>query len=542
MTEGDKKQILLLAPALLGESLTLQFSKAVPDIDVVLRSDLLKRHPDLIIWSLEHLEFPEITKAELKRLSQRWKQAPILLLLPSVLRIKVNELLDLECEGMLQDPDVNTLKESILTLLSGGRVIKLKEQLDFATLKPKNLFGLRRFLITAGIEQINHDINILENLLNPPPKNLIIRFTIKGRKRELNNAKKLLTWLWGPVKPLIPISQVQSPLYNNYKYEDYPTDIVIPQRDSDAVIQVIVNRLRQSLQGELINTTGKVFAYQGLLPKRKRLLMLALVSELNKLIIKIKELHNEGLDINEAWSSLQVNLRKESIRKISDDYTRLNYQGGIVSVLEQVNDMVQLEDIDDEMPPTDEMLDSLILNKPLNVEGCLIPCDHPKSLIKLEILLTNWLLRTADIVSSELLNVCSDWSTLRLHLLKPELISTRELERLRNELNTQRRIQSLITRPLHLYESKRLLYRINKGNIENLIITEPRDEELKDLGWLQKQVTLLVEARDALSPQIQSIVKYLGDLIVVLLTNVLGRAIGLIGKGIAQGMGRTISR
>jgi len=74
------------------------------------------------------------------------------------------------------------------------------------------------------------------------------------------------------------------------------------------------------------------------------------------------------------------------------------------------------------------------------------------------------------------------------------------------------------------------------------LVSEARDKDLKQLGWWQKQVTLLVEARDALAPQLQAMLKYFGDLMVIVLTNILGRAIGLVGKGIAQGMGRTISR
>jgi len=38
------------------------------------------------------------------------------------------------------------------------------------------------------------------------------------------------------------------------------------------------------------------------------------------------------------------------------------------------------------------------------------------------------------------------------------------------------------------------------------------------------------------------VIQRLGDLAVVLLTQVLGRAIGLVGRGIAQGMGRGLGR
>ena len=100
----------------------------------------------------------------------------------------------------------------------------------------------------------------------------------------------------------------------------------------------------------------------------------------------------------------------------------------------------------------------------------------------------------------------------------------------------------MIHRPIQLYESKRLLYKLRNGHIEQYLITEPRDEELRQLDWWQQQVALLVETRDALAPQLQALVKRLGDLMVVILTQVVGRSIGLIGRGIAQGMGRSLGR
>ena len=69
-------------------------------------------------------------------------------------------------------------------------------------------------------------------------------------------------------------------------------------------------------------------------------------------------------------------------------------------------------------------------------------------------------------------------------------------------------------------------------------LTEPRDRELRQQGWLQQTVTLALEARDAIAPQLQSLVRAVGNLFVLVLTRVVGRAIGLVGRGIAQGMGR----
>ena len=69
-----------------------------------------------------------------------------------------------------------------------------------------------------------------------------------------------------------------------------------------------------------------------------------------------------------------------------------------------------------------------------------------------------------------------------------------------------------------------------------------RPDELKKLDWAQRQIAFTIELRDALAPQVQAIIQHLGDLIVLILTKVVGRSIGLIGRGIAQGMGRNLSK
>ena len=90
---------------------------------------------------------------------------------------------------------------------------------------------------------------------------------------------------------------------------------------------------------------------------------------------------------------------------------------------------------------------------------------------------------------------------------------------------------------------KKCISNLKRNNqIEKIIILEPRDDELKKLDWAQRQIAFIIELRDALAPQVQAIIQYLGDLIVLILTKVVGRSIGLIGRGIAQGMGRNLSK
>ena len=257
---------------------------------------------------------------------------------------------------------------------------------------------------------------------------------------------------------------------------------------------------------------------------------------------KLRKLKPNNLKYKESWINLLPEIKEKALRSLSGSYIRLPFRGELKPVGDQLLLMVDLNNYDDELPEIEQMLDPLLINKPLTVEGQLLPADDPRALIQLEMLISNWLIRSAELISAEVIGACGQWPELRRYLLKPELISTRELERLRNQLNSENRWQNLIQRPIQLYESKRLYYQFSNGLIEYISITEPRDEELRTLGWWQQQVALLVEARDAIAPQLQSLVKKVGDLMVIVLTQIIGRAIGLVGRGIAQGMGRNLGR
>jgi hypothetical protein len=227
---------------------------------------------------------------------------------------------------------------------------------------------------------------------------------------------------------------------------------------------------------------------------------------------------------------------------VAGRYVQLPQGDDLLPVADQLLTQADLSGTDDELPDATGMLTPLLVNQPVLVNGQLLPADDPRALLQLETLVSNWLVRTAELIGAELLDACGSWPELRRYLLRDPLVSTRELERLRNRLNTQMRIADWIERPVQLYESRRTLFQLRQGRIEPMQLTEPRDQELNQLGWWQRQVALLVETRDALAPQVQALVKRLGDLMVVVLTQVVGRAIGLIGRGIAQGMGRSLGR
>ncbi|HJO78558.1 MAG TPA: DUF3685 domain-containing protein, partial [Prochlorococcaceae cyanobacterium Fu_MAG_134] len=200
MADSKSTQILLLAPDLLGESLALQLTNAEPNLEVMLSSDQLNRHPALVIWSLESLEAIGTLQLELKRLQENWQPAPVMLLLPAQLRLNASELLTLDCPGLLQDPDLVTLREAITTLCGGGRVVRLNTAPTSQSTIPQATMGLGQWLLVSGLQQIDNDLRLIEAILNPPPQNELLRLLIEGRQRELHSARNLLFWMWGPLQ------------------------------------------------------------------------------------------------------------------------------------------------------------------------------------------------------------------------------------------------------------------------------------------------------------------------------------------------------
>ena len=283
-------------------------------------------------------------------------------------------------------------------------------------------------------------------------------------------------------------------------------------------------------------------ALDGLCPEHRRDLLMALLIQLDLLITNLRHDQLRGEALQERWLQQQPELRRLSLRSMVGDYVQLPQEGSLLPVAESLLAASDLSGFDPDLPDPLPMLAALVLAQPLLVEGRLLAPDEPQALLHLEILISNWLIRSAEQISAQVLACCSSWPELRRYLLEPELLSTRNLERLRNQLNSQQRWDNLFQRPVQLYESQRLLYRLSGGAIVPLRLIEPRDPELRQLSWSQQVVTLALEARDALAPQLRTALRRLGDLVVVLLTQVIGRAIGLVGRGILQGMGRSVSR
>jgi hypothetical protein len=491
----------------------------------------------LLVWSVGSTMPAATLERELQQLQERWQPAPLLLLLPGETRYPSDWLLQLPVEGLLQQAQPEEIPGAVATLLEGGRVLELRPLATADDTDAPQPQGLGVWLLRSGLEQIEREQRRCQGWLQRS-QGVLSQLMLRGRLRELAMARRLLLWLWGPIS--LAFADQPAPL------DGAPappgTAITVRERSAIGVWQAIRGRLEAAIEAGLDNRSGQLLALEGLNAHHRRDLLLALIGQLDLLLLRLRHDHLRGEALEQRWQQLQPELRRLSLRAMAGEYVQLPQQGGLLKVAESLSAASQLDGIDPELPAALPMLGCLVQAQPLLVEGRLLPPDEPKALLQLEALISNWLIRNGELIAADVLACCSEWPELRRYLLRADLLPTRNLERLRNQLNAQQRWSSLFERPVQLYESQRLLYRLEAGAIAPLLLTEPRDAELRQLGWGQQLVTLSLEARDALAPQLQAALRRLGDLVVVVLTQVIGRAIGLVGRGVLQGLGRSVSR
>ena len=492
---------------------------------------------DLVIWSVSSGMPAATLERELLQLRERWQPAPLLLLLPAESDLPSSWLLQLGAEGLLQQAEPQEIRAAIDTLLTGGRVVELRPL--HAVQHPetsREALGLGQWLLRSGLAQIEAEMLRCQRWLDLQPVGLNA-LLLAGRLRELNLAKRLLLWLWGPISMAFPAeAPAQRPAPQTV------VGITLRERTAIGVWDAIQERLITAAAAGVSNKSGQLMALEGLNADHRRDLLLALLAQFDLLITRFRHEQLRGEALENRWLGQQPELRRLSLRSMAGEYVQLPLEGGLLPVAQSLSDASDLTAVDPELPGALPMLAALVSAQPILVDGRLLAPDEPQALLHLEALISNWLIRSAELISAEILASCSTWPDLRRYLLRSDLLPTRNLERLRNQLNSQQRWDALFERPVQLYESRRLLYGLQQGAIVPIEQMEPRDRELQQLSWGQQLITLVLEGRDALAPQVQSLFKRLGDLLVVVLTQVIGRAIGLVGRGIVQGMGRSVGR
>ena len=535
-----KKSILIIAPSLIAESLSLKLTSLDNNLNITLDIGSKNLNPDLIIWNILNYQSEDLIRLELLKLKERWDESKILVIFSGELINKAKVTPSLNSEGLLLNPTVDKVLESINIISEGGRVFDLENNPSVAMKKEKEL-TFNQKLLSSGLKQIDNEINYIFKYVNSDSTPEFYKFILKGRLRELITAKSFLIFLWGNALDLY-----SEAIYTEKKIniENKNTNtIFIKNKNTLEVWDLILKRLsnRYDSTNFDVEFNNSSIILSGIKKEFISRLICKMLDELDNLIKNIKENYKEK-DYKEDFNSLIQELRLNTISNITEAYFRVKKNGESISINEYLYKKVTCNERDRESHESIMFIDPIIKNEPIDYDGKLLPLYETQSFIVLENIISNWIIRNCNLLASEVFNICSSWPELRTILINPQLQSTRSFERFRNNINNYNRWHENIYMPIYLYESKREYIDIIDSKFTRYYKNENREKELEDLEWFQKQVTLLVEIRDAIAPQLEITVKYIGNLFVNFLTKVVGKAIGLVGKGILQGLGRSSNK
>ncbi len=542
MTITKEKSILIIAPSLFAESLSLKLTSLDNDLNISLDPNNNKREPELIIWNILNYQSEDLIRLDLLKLKEKWVESKILVIFSGKTFEDEKTIPYLTSEGLLLNPSSEKVLKSINIILNGGRVFDIDKK--NAPNKKLKKISLNQKLLSNGLKQIDHEIYKITKYLDKDSTPNLYKFILKGRLRELVTAKSLLIFLWGNA---LDIYTDQIFLENkNNELEKENSTIFIKDKNNLEIWNLIFTRLKvkYSDNSSEINHNSSSLILSGLKKEIISRIIGNTLNELDNLIKNIKENHNEQSykkDLNE----LIFQLKKNALINISDSYLRIKRNGVSTSLNDFIfNEFenIKYNNFDIETHNIFTIIDPIINNEPLIYDGKVLPLYETESFRIFEEIVSNWVLRTSNMLSADIFNFCSGWPELRRLLINPQLQPTRSFERFRNNINNYDRWHDNFYMPIYLYESKREYIDLIDNSFVRYYKNENRESDLEKLEWFQKQVTLLIEIRDALAPQLEIAVKYIGDIFVTILTKIIGKAIGLIGKGILQGLGRSNSK
>ncbi len=540
MSITKEKSILIIAPSLLAESLSLKLTSLDNDLIVSLDPTNDKFIPDLIIWNILNYESEDLIRLELIKLKEKFIDTGILIIFNGKFFEEGKYLPDLTSEGLLLNPSADKVLKSINTILNGGRVFDIDNK-KIVNKKPEKL-SFNQKILSSGLKQIDHEINTIIKYLNKDLTPNIYKFILKGRLRELITAKSLLIFLWGNSLDL----NIDETIRDNFGYEEQidQDTVFIKGKNNFEIWNLIFNRLIEKYTNTSIELclNKSTLIISGLKREFISRSIFNTLNELNNLIKNIKENYSYQ-EYKENLDNLISQLKKNILVNIIDSYTRIKKNGDLISLNDFIFSQFENSTNADDFESHDifTIIDPIIKNEPLYHNGKIMPLYETESFKTFESIISNWVLRTSNLMAADIFNYCSGWPELRNLFINPKLQSTRNFERFRNNINNYDRWHNNFYMPVYLYESKREYIDILDNNFIRYFKNENREKDIEKLTWLQKQITLLVEIRDAISPQLEIAIKYIGNIFVTILTKVVGKAIGLVGKGILQGLGRSKS-
>lgn len=571
--------------------------EAVPDIQVVAEAEdpaqvlqLFSTQPeadtspdvdpqslDLLILDISRVADVEANGLLCQQLKRRYPHLALFVLSATVEPDQLTKLWQVGVEGFCRKGSVDTptLIQQLRRASQGQRVWdsaqKAQAQIvqqpaatpQIATQNVTAFTLLRQVFMQTGLKQIEQTLEQLQSRRQGEALTQWQRTINEGRERELQTVSWLVRQYMerqsddSDEEPLEP----EEPAFSWANVDPWETDelTAVPSRITEIsnggdlaaqpeITTVLLDGLLAKLPTSLSNRTQDPLEIDILKAQKRQDLFLIVLKQFETVV--------EDLSYSQVTRSQLVSKRSKLLQDLwlgsTADFfgkyltiplsSSVNTQGlediEIVSVLQQDQAIVEAE-ILDKIPLVTELLDHLLFKAPLLVDNTLSAVGSPEAMLQAEALLSNLVVSVANGVLQPLLNRFATNEAIKQSFYDRSLISTRDIERFRNALSNHYRSRRLFKEPTEIFESQYGLIVFSEAGLQKIAVYGSRDQELKQLQGTRFFVTLALEGRDAIAPPLQATFTFLGRGVVYILTQVVGRGLGLIGRGILQGVGGT---
>ncbi|BAY33180.1 response regulator receiver protein [Nostoc carneum NIES-2107] len=406
----------------------------------------------------------------------------------------------------------------------------------------------------SGIAYIEASLQSVTGQLQVPGLPVMDQAILAGRRRELLAARWLLNRLLATPQErqpeqqqVIPDSMQLPPPVPSLNNAIAPSNTSNLVQLQDSLLLLSPRTLQSNLfaacitklQLPLENVTDIPLEIDILRADKKRELLYLILQKLAK---QLDELRVAEISINQLYDlkqSLIYDLWQSTVADFFGRFSRVpvgDRNLEIVNILLQNPQPIQTA-ILQKIPLLMELFTYLLFQRDLQIDNTSYSADSPEAKSQALIILENFLIQVANGVVQPLLNYFADVEVIKQDFYDHRLISTREIERFRNDLSWKYRLNNYINEPTAIFESRYELFVFAPRGIAKTSIYAPRNQELTQLSGMPLVVTLLLEFRDAIAPRLKSLLAIFGSGIVFILTQVIGRGLGLIGRGILQGIG-----
>lgn len=428
--------------------------------------------------------------------------------------------------------------------------------------RPTDNVGWRHRLHTSGISQIEAAIADLDRQLGASLSTLD-RAIVAGHRRELRTARGIVNWLLAPrmgdavaaaevnqamaADPAVPAAD--GPPATAIATSQQTVDMALRRRSDSAPRQddaivlggtqaTLFEALDTKLQSPLRNQTRRPLEIDILREEKRRELLYQVLQALEELLSELRQANIRPVQVLEQRSRLLRDLWQSVTTEFFGKYYVISLEGVELEVVPLLLREAESVGLDlDTIPGVADLLAHLLFQDPLLVDSVPHGVGTAPAMARAEQLLDNLMVRLANAVVQPMLNQLGDVEVVKQAFYTHRLLSSRDIAQFRNDLSWHYRLTDYLYNPLDIFESQVRLFRLGPIGIEQQAIYAPRRTELEQLRGLRFMVTLGLELRDALAPRFRALVGWAGKLAVYVLTDVLGRGIGLVGRGILRGIG-----